>query len=242
MDIFNDADMVDPDGQELSVKEFARRERADFSPTLLFYGKDGKRILRITGYQSPERFKKILGYVTGQHYRSESLGEYLNHLPISKAAHAGIRPKYKRSLVLSRNLLPTSKPLLLIFEKTGCGECDDFRNNVLRLKRVKNTLKQFEVVSLDAMDDKTDIITPDGIRTTASSLFRNYAFSRMPAIAFFDVNGNPVLKTDALVLPQRMMNSLNFVLEKAYKKGMTYQKFARTKAIESIQKKQNIKQ
>ncbi len=242
MDIFNDADIVDPGGKQMSVKEFARRERAEFSPTLLFYGKDGKRMLRITGYQSPERFKKILGYVTGQHYRSGSLGEYLNRLPISKAAHAGIRPKHKRSLVLSRNLLPTSKPLLLIFEKTGCGECDDFRNDVLRLKRVNNTLKQFEVVSLDAMDDKTDIITPDGIRTTASSLFRNYAFSRMPAIAFFDVNGNAVLKTDSLVLSQRMMNSLNFVLEKAYKKGLTYQKFERTKAIESFQKKQKLKQ
>ncbi len=241
MDIFNDADMVDPGGLEMSVKEFARRERAEFSPTLLFYGQNGKRMLRITGYQSPERFKKILGYVTGQHYRSESLGEYLNRLPISKVTHAGIRPKHKRSLVLSRNLLPTSKPLLLIFEKTGCDECDDFRNDVLRLKRVKNTLKQFEVVSLDALDDKTDIITPNGIRTTASSLFRNYAFSRMPAIAFFDVNGHAVLKTDSLVLSQRMMNSLNFVLEKAYIKGLTYQKFARIKAIEMYQKKQKLK-
>jgi hypothetical protein len=35
-----------------------------------------------------------------------------------------------------------------------------------------------------------------------------------------------------------MMNSVNFVLEKAYKKGWTYQRFARSKAIERRQKKQ----
>ena len=242
MDIFSDTDMVDPGGKEMSVKEFARREGAEFSPTLLFYGKGGKRVLRVTGFQSPERFKKILGYVTGQHYRSGSLGDYLNRPTVNKTAHAGIRPKHNRSLVMNRNLLPSSKPLLLIFEKAGCGECNDFRNDVLRLKRVKNTLKQFELVSLDAMDDKTIIITPDGSLTTSSSLFRRYAFSRVPAIAFFNVNGNAVLKTDALVLPQRMMNSMNFLLEKAYKKGWTYQKFARTKAIERFQKKQKLKQ
>ncbi len=238
MDIFSDADMVDPGGKEISVKAFARREGAEFSPTLLFYGKGGKRVLRVTGFQSPGRFKIILTYVTGQHYQSTSLGDYFNRFAINKSAHAGKHPEYYRSHVLNRNLLPTSKPLLLIFEKTGCDECDDFRNDVLRLKLIKNTLKRFEVVNLDGMDDKTAIITPDGNRATALSLFRRYAFSRMPAIAFFDVNGNAVLKTDALVLPQRMMNSMNFVLEKAYKKGWTYQKFARTKAIERHQKKQ----
>jgi len=148
-------------------------------------------------------------------------------LAIKYPVHTGIRLKHNRSLVMTRNLLPTSKPQLLIFEKTGCSKCDDFRNNVLRLKRVKNMLKQFELVSLNAMDDKTIIITPDGSLTTSSSLFRKYAFSRMPAIAFFNVRGNAVLKTDAVVLPQRMINSLNFVLEKVYKKGATYQKYAK---------------
>ena len=242
MDVFSDADMVDPGGAEMTMKAFASREGAEFSPTLLFYDKDGERVLRVTGLQSPEKFKIILNYVIGQHYRNESLGNFLNRLVIKNPVHAGIRPKYNRSLVITRNLLPTSKPQLLIFEKNGCDECDDFRNNVLRLKQVRNMLKEFEVVSLDVMDNKTTIISPDGSCTTSSSLFRKYAFNSVPAIAFFNVNGNAVLKTDALVLPQRMMNSLNFVLEKAYKKGETYQKFARTKAIERFQKKENLKQ
>jgi hypothetical protein len=55
---------------------------------------------------------------------------------------------------------------------------------------------------------------------------------------FFDEHGNEVLRTDALVLNQRMMNSLNFVIEQAYMKGWTYQRFARSKGAEKLQKQQ----
>ena len=134
------------------------------------------------------------------------------------------------SYELNRNLLPTSKPLMLIFEKTGCTDCEEFRNDVLRQQQMKNALKQFEVVRLDATNNKTIIITPDGNCTTSATLFRWYAFNRMPAIAIFDVDGHAVLKTDSHLLPRRMMNFLNFVLEKAYEKGWTYKQFANTKS------------
>jgi hypothetical protein len=40
---------------------------------------------------------------------------------------------------------------------------------------------------------------------------------------FFNQKGRQVLKTDALILQQRMTKSLNFVLEHAYEKNWTYQ-------------------
>lgn len=64
------------------------------------------------------------------------------------------------------------------------------------------------------------------------SWFKKTNFSRLPALMFFDEKGNNVLETDTLVLGQRMMNSLNFVIEKAYKKDWSYQQFARAKGIE----------
>jgi len=54
----------------------------------------------------------------------------------------------------------------------------------------------------------------------------------VPALLFFDENGNGVLKTDALGLRQRMMHSLLCVVERAYEKGWTYQRLARSKGIE----------
>jgi hypothetical protein len=55
---------------------------------------------------------------------------------------------------------------------------------------------------------------------------------------FFSEQGQDVLSTDALVGRQRMLNSLMFVLERAYEKDWTYQRFARARALERINRAQ----
>lgn len=243
LEIFSDVEMTDPRGVAMPVKQFAKKERAEFSPTLLFFGDDGERILRVVGYQSPERFKTILSYVTGKYYRTKSLSDYFARLPEKvsmKQPSAELRgdPLFgKPPYALDRSHFAASQPLLVIFEKVGCTECEDFHASVLALKEVRDALKQFEVVRFDAADDKTPVLTPKGNRITPASWFKQAAFTRVPALLFFDERGNEVLRTDALVLRQRMMNSLLYVLEHAYEKGWTYQRFARSKAIEKHQKK-----
>ena len=244
MEIFDDTEMTDPRGVPMTVRQFADREGADFSPTLLFYSHDGERILRVAGYQSPARFRLILAYLTGEHFRTESLGDYFaRHAEAEKqpAAHssAGLRPDPlfgKPPYALDRSRFRASQPLLVIFEQTDCPECEDFHTAVLAAREVREVLKRFEIVRLDAADTKTPVIAPDGSRVTPALWFMQAAFTRAPALAFFDEQGSLVLKTDALVLRQRMMNSLFYVLERAYEKGWSYQRFARSRAIERRQK------
>jgi hypothetical protein len=50
-------------------------------------------------------------------------------------------------------------------------------------------------------------------------------------LVFFDETGQEVFRLDSLVLRQRMERALLYVLEKAYLRGMTYQKFTRDKTI-----------
>ena len=57
LEIFSDAEMVDPRGAPMRVKEFAAAEGVEYAPTLLFYDEDGQRTLRAVGYQSPARFR-----------------------------------------------------------------------------------------------------------------------------------------------------------------------------------------
>ena len=76
-----------------------------------------------------------------------------------------------------------------------------------------------------------------GKRVTPAGWYQETGFTRLPALLFFDEKGNRVLETDALVKRKRMMNSLNYVLERAYEKDWTYQRFARSKAIERNRKK-----
>lgn len=238
LEIFDDAELTTPRGETLAVKTFAEREGAAFSPTLLFYGKDGERLLRVVGYQSPERFRAILEYVSGGHHRSEPLRAYLARLEkdTTRSANAAAlrhdplfaSPPYQ----LDRSRTPADRPLLLIFETSGCEDCDVFHAEVLASTDVRKLLARFETVRLDAADSTTPLVAPDGSRTTPAALFERAEFTRTPALLFFDERGAEVLKTDTLVLRQRMRNSLQYVLERAYEKDMTYQRFARSKALE----------
>lgn len=238
LEIFNDTDLVGPRGQDMSIKDFAKQEGVMFSPAILFYDLQGKRIYRITGYQSPERFKTSLNYVTGRHYQSRTFADYVEDLSrqrkiIKKDTKLRddslfAKPPYH----LQRNVIPASHPLLVIFEQAGCEECDEFHDKVLGDRQIRALLKKYEVVRLDNKDDKSVIITPDGKRTTPAQWYKQKGFSRTPALLLFNESGYEGIMTDNLVLQNRMINSINFMNERAYTKGWSYQRFARTRAIE----------
>jgi thioredoxin-related protein len=239
LEIFSDREMTTPGGEVLPVKAFAKQQGVMFSPTLLFFDVDGKRMLRLVGYQSPQRFAGILRYLGEGHYRSVSLADYLapqaEQANGSKKNSAVLRadplfasPPY----ALQRNRFAAERPLLVLFEKRGCRECEAFHDDVLAVEGIRELLQRFEIVRLNAADSNTPVITPQGHRSNPAAWYRQAAFSRLPALVFFDEHGNEVLNTDALVLRQRMQNSLYYVLERAYEKGWSYQRFARARAIE----------
>ncbi len=137
---------------------------------------------------------------------------------------------------LDRSRFPAERPLLVFFEAERCRDCAALHDKVLAVTEVRELLTRFEVVRLDARDSKTPVLAPDGTRTTPADWYADTGFTRLPAMLFFQEKGREVLRTDALVLRQRMMNSLMYALERAYDKDWTYQRFARTKAIERMRK------
>ena len=248
MEIFDDTEMVSPWGKSLPVKVFAKQEGVMFSPTVLFYDTSGKQILRKTGYLSPERFQNTLDYVINGHYRSESYASFMKRMQqqlVSTTMHEGLmeNPHFDQPpYALDRSRFPASKPLLVLFEKNNCDECVNFHEQVLNDDAVDSTLNEFQVVRLDAEDRSTPVLAPDGKRTTPAQWYQQAEFSRVPAMILIDPKGNESMKTDALVLQQRMMNSLNYMLEGAYEKGWTYQRFARSKAIARSLARQQVEQ
>ena len=240
LEIFDDREMTDPGGESLSIKAFAKREGAGYSPTLLFYGEDGKRLVRNVGYQSPQRFSRILDYLIDGHAGRVSLRDYLREVATSDAEtqanpHLNTDPLFMRPpYALDRSHFAAEQPLLVIFEKPACQACDDFHREVLALEEIRGLLDGFEIARLDAEDDKTPVIAPDGKPTTPAQWWARTHFSRLPTLVFFAENGRQVLETDALVKRQRMLNSVNYVLQRAYEKDWTYQRFARTTAIEKL--------
>ena len=138
---------------------------------------------------------------------------------------------------LDRSHFAASKPLMVLFEQKGCNECAEFHQNVLALSTVRSTLEAFQVVRMDIEDDTTPVLLPNGEKATPAQWYQSTTFSRVPALMFYNENGELSLDTDALVQKGRMLNSLNYMLEKAYLKNWTYQQFARSKALERNQAK-----
>ena len=242
LEIFDDAEMTAPNGEALPVKAFAKRNGAAFSPTIVFFANDGDPVLRLVGYQSPERFRQVLSYVRDERYRDESLPEFLN-----RASGESTDQRTRGDLIadplfsepphyLDRTRMAAQRPLLVIFARAGCRGCEVFQQEVMVDEGVRDRLHHFEIVRLDAGGD-TSVVRPDGRRSSAAAWFEEKAFTRLPALMFFDEGGHLVLETDALVLNQRMLNALDYVLERAYEKGWTYQRFARQRGAERMRER-----
>jgi len=237
-EIFDDLEMVTPEGRSMRVKAFAASEGAEFSPTVVFLDTQGRRVLRIVGYYPPGRFDTALDYVVGGFHDRESFREYA-----AVAAEQGTSPPDRQELIreslfasppylLNRSRMAAERPLMVLFEQKACPACLQFHGTVLKDPAIRSLLHQFEVVRLDAGDRSTPVITPKGARTRPHEWAMSLDLTHSPSLVFFDEHGQQVLKVDTLVLRQRMVNSLNYVLEKAYERGMSYQRFARTKALE----------
>ena len=239
LEIFDDTEMTDHLGNDLPIKEFAERHKAGMAPTLLFFGPDRTLIHRAIGYQSPQRFGRILDYLVGGHYKQTSFRDYLRQRESAPTAAGAAKaalpddPLFSRPpYALARVPLAASEPMLVIFETAACDACRAFREDVLALPEVRRLLKQFEVVRLDAHDDKSPLIAPDGRPTTPAQWYAQEDFSRLPALLYVSETGQTAFKTDALVERQRMLNATGLVLDRAYEKGWSYQRYARNKAIE----------
>lgn len=247
IELFDDADLVDPKGKSMRVDQFAKKHNVQFTPTLLFFDNNGKRVFRMTGYPPPDRFKNILAYVKAERYKTEKFRTFITRQTVksdAKAEYISLKtdPLFsKPPYILDRRYFSSSKPLLILFERKGCQDCSEYHANVMADKNVRNMLEKFEIVRLDADDKNTDIMGLDGKHITPAKWFENEDFSHVPAMVFYNEKGLQILKTDALVSKQRMMNAMSLVLERAYEKGWSYQKMARTKAIERAQKQKKAK-
>lgn len=239
LEIFSDDPAVTPWGEELPVKEFAKKIKADYTPAVYFFDLSGKPQLRIIGFSPPDRFLSAIRYVAGEHYYDGSFREFL----AAERQASGDIAQVERiddpifsdpPFMLARNQVGGNRPLMVVFDGPDCQECPYLFGILFKDPKLREQLLQMEVVRL-RIDEKAPVVTPAGNRTTTSDWHGELGFHRTPAFAFFDPSGNLVMQSDALMLRQRLDNTLGYVLEEAYLEGISYQRFARRRALARMQ-------
>ena len=69
LNIKGDLDVVSHKGETKSEKEYAQEMRVRAAPVFVFYDKDSKDVLRLTGYQDPKMFMAAGRYVSSNAYQ-----------------------------------------------------------------------------------------------------------------------------------------------------------------------------
>jgi thioredoxin-related protein len=235
LEIFSDDFMVSPWGEELRVKEFAKKLGADFTPATYFFDLEGKPRLRIVGFYPSGRFSSAMRYVAEGHYHEVSFRGFLTAESqasgdLSTTAKTDDPLFVDPPFNLARNLVAADRPLMVVFDGPHCEECPHLFGTLFRDPEIREQLLKIDVVRL-RVDEETPVVTPSGKQTAAAQWQAALGFHRTPGFAFFDQSGNLVIHTDALMLRQRLNNALGYVLEKAYLEGISYQRFARRRAL-----------
>jgi thioredoxin-related protein len=225
IDIWGGKLVTDLQGETLSERRLAIREKMNFTPSFLVYDLEGNEVLRLRGYYPPYTFRAALRYVAEGQYKEESLHAYMERadppgkfdLDDMNEQPFFMQPPY----ALDRSKIPAERPLVVFFEQKSCHACDILHTGPLGDKETVDMIKQFDSVQLDARSD-VPVITPLGEKTTASAWAREQNIFYTPALLFYDEHGKEILRLDSVTRLYRLKGVLKYVLTKGYQKYPTY--------------------
>lgn len=225
VDIWGSRDVTDFNNETLSEKAYSRREEAHFTPSLIFYGPGGQKLLQLRGYYTPYKLRAALEFVVDEHYKHKSLRDYMaladppDNNGNMNQQHYFKKPPY----ILDRTRVPGQKPLVVFFEQKSCHACDVLHSGPLDDEITQLLLQGFEVVQLDMWDDKTPVLTPDGQKITASQWARQLNLFYSPSLLFYDESGQEIIRVSSVIRVFRLRGVLEYVLYKGYLEQPSFQ-------------------
>ncbi len=228
IDIHGQRTVTSLDGRELTESGFAIDQKVNFTPTLIFYDRDEREALRLTGFYPPYKFRAALEYVAHGHYRNEDFRSYLARADVPLVFDTA-EMNYEEFFsppphALDRSRLAGQRPLVVFFEQGNCHACDVLHTGPLRETDIRQRFEQMDLSQLNMWSD-TPVITPAGQRTTARQWADQLGLFYTPTLLFFDERGQEILRVDSVVQFYRLRNVLDFILSGAYRRYATFQQW-----------------
>lgn len=228
IDIWSTEELTTLEGETLTQRDYALREKTNFTPSLIFIDDKGNEALRLRGYYPPYQFRAALEYVADLHYMKESFPDYLARGESSTAFEPGdlneeeffIPPPHN----LDRSRFSGQRPLVVFFEQGNCHACDVLHGQPLRDPAINKLIRAFDNVQLDIRSD-TPVITPDGRKTTAIQWAKALGLFYTPSLLFFDEQGNEIIRVDSVVRFYRLRNVINYITSRGYLDQPDYQRW-----------------
>ncbi|MDH3221203.1 MAG: thioredoxin fold domain-containing protein [Gammaproteobacteria bacterium] len=226
VDIWGIEEFVDTDGKPYSERELSLRYETNFTPSLVFYDRNGKPVYRLRGYYPPYQFGAVLRYVIEGFYRVEKFRDYLERADPDLFFTTGelierdffSAPPYD----LDRSRRESDRPLAVIFAQGSCHACELLHTGPLSQQEILAEIEKMDVVQLNLLAD-TEVITPAGRTTTAKQWGKDLNLFYTPTIVFFSPGGKEIMRIDSVVQFYRLWGVLDYVNRRGYEKNIDYQ-------------------
>jgi len=216
------------DDKQYTEKAFAAELKVQFTPTVLFFNEQGKVVLRLNGYHSPQRFNIDLDYVAKRKESEISYRDYVKaNMPAVRANKKLNKQDFfiQGSVNFSRKIRGSnSRPFAVFFEQKDCPDCDRLHTKVIPDKELLGIIKQFDVAQLD-MWSKTPVITPSGEKMTAKKWAKKLNVEFAPSIVVFNPKGEEIIRSEAFFKVFHTQGIFNYVLSEGYKKELSFQRY-----------------
>lgn len=229
LNLWGDRETTWLDGTRAPEKELARRLAVQFTPTLMFLDTDGRVMLRLNGYQPPERFGPILDWLVGGHARSESLADYLATRDVKAAPTPAPKGAYlmRNAAALARK--PGGKPLAVMFESDRCAPCAELHREAFQRPTMKPLLGRFDVARL-VPGQPARLTSPAGAAVDGKAFARDLQITLHPTVVFFDDGGREVFRFDGYMRPFHVESAFEYVATGAYRREPQFQRYLQARA------------
>ncbi|WP_072680965.1 thioredoxin fold domain-containing protein [Arcobacter sp. LA11] len=236
INIFGNREVVTTKGNEYTEKEFALKEKIQFTPTLIFFDEEGKQILRLNGYINTEKFNLALDYIKDKKENTLTYKEYLTQNNEDKQASSKLIEEsdlFKKS----KNFMRTkdSKKMAIFFESKNCKDCEMLHNKLLKDETTRNLLKKIDLFQVD-MNSSKSIVNPQKIITKIKDWTKELNIVNTPTIIFFDEKANEIMRIEAIFKNFHFQSIVDYVVSNEYKKEKEFQRYL-TKRANAIREK-----
>jgi len=196
----------------LTEKELAQKWNIVYTPTLIFLNSNNQTVARVNGYRSIADFKYVLDYVYEKAYQKTSLAKYID----AKKEERYTFRDHPQLTTATNFQSVASRPLALLFEDKGCHDCNALHDGHLSDPRVREVLKNYTLVRLDALSNEK-IIDVNGNSTTPQAYAETLGLTYRPALILFD-NGKEIMRIQSMLYRFHFTEILRYVGEGHYKK------------------------
>ena len=130
------------------------------------------------------------------------------------------------------NAQEPARMTMVLFERPDCNPCRRFHQRVLADAQVQALMAGYHTVQLDATDDTSEIVVPDGRTLTSKTWSEELRLNYDIAVVFFDEQGKEVHRLDAETGRDRMTGSLQYVRDKAYQRHQQFLRWRKEQVLE----------